>query len=167
VCFSTLRQFETLYKSSEQIYTSSQSCKDLFEHPVLNRFAIRGENVFWILQTEPPVVTLYSREHKVLILLCKLSSQTIEKKSWRIMYGLLYWILTRNNFTLSTTVAWSNLGLLNLFSLIKSVSSSEEEFSYTEYLFSCPSMQHIHFLNSIKTCFGLTRPQRQHNYFNK
>jgi hypothetical protein len=28
----------------------------------------------------------------------------------------------------------------------------------TEYLFSRPSMQHIHFLNSIKTCFGLTRP---------
>jgi hypothetical protein len=28
----------------------------------------------------------------------------------------------------------------------------------TEYLFFCPSMQHIHFLNSIKTCFGLTRP---------
>jgi hypothetical protein len=27
----------------------------------------------------------------------------------------------------------------------------------TEYLFSCPSMQHIHFLNSIKTCFGLAR----------
>jgi hypothetical protein len=27
----------------------------------------------------------------------------------------------------------------------------------SEYLFFCPSMQHIHFLNSIKTCFGLTR----------
>jgi hypothetical protein len=29
---------------------------------------------------------------------------------------------------------------------------------FDEYLFSSPSMQHIHFLNSIKTCFGLTRP---------
>jgi hypothetical protein len=33
-----------------------------------------------------------------------------------------------------------------------------------EYLFSCPSMQHIHFLNSIKTCFGLTRPSSVTEY---
>jgi hypothetical protein len=59
-------------------------------------------------------------------------------------------ILTARVTQLTTDPLFYNIANIVLYSSILLHSFN------TEYLFFCPSMYHIHFLNSIKTCFGLT-----------